>query len=196
MQRLILWMFAASIVALPSAAFGQGSFKGPSAEERIGFTGTVHAGPSLLTRYDEANQVGFNVDLYPGYQISPRVVLELNAGVHSFKQTRLSGAITERTSFIPAAVPGVRLRFPLATWFEPFLHSHFGLGIIRENTTGSGVQASDTKTSSVFTLNAGAGADFWVTDSVAVSIGARYRAYFGSFSLQVFDFSAGASFRF
>jgi opacity protein-like surface antigen len=196
MKRWIPWIFAASVIAFPAAAFGQGSFKGPSAEDRIGFTGTVHAGPSLLTQFDAPNQVGFNIDLYPGYQFTQRFVVELNAGFHSFKRTRMDGAVTVRDSFIPAAVPGIRVRFPWAGWFEPFVHSHFGLGLVRNKVTGSGTQASDTETTSVFTVNAGVGADFWVTDTIAVSTGVRYRAYFGNISREVIDFSAGASFRF
>jgi hypothetical protein len=200
MKRLTPLLIALSLLALPATGFAQGSFDGEQDEteessEQIGITGTVHIGPSLFfgraTGFGANAQAGFHLDIYPGYEISENLSVEMNLGFRNNPQ--LPGG---RISLIPVLVPGARYHFDLGSEVKPYVHGHLGLGFRRSTSVGFfGASASQARAS--FTLNYGGGVNYWINEYVGVGGGLTMRHHTSQNGLaSSFDVNLGTSFKF
>jgi opacity protein-like surface antigen len=159
---------------------------------KIGLTGTVQAGPSLFFDTPDATELGFNVDIYPGYEVTDGFSVELNLGFRSMDF--ITGFdTTNRFSYIPVFVPGVRYHVDTGIAVEPYLHGHLGLGLIR---IARGFSPEVTDRQAKFTFNYGAGIDVWVTDGFALGGGVTMRHYVDDSMINILDFNLGGSVKF
>jgi hypothetical protein len=200
MKRLTPLLIALSLFALPATGFAQGSFDGEQDEtqessDKIGITGTVHAGPSLFFGGGGPVQGGFHLDLYPGYEVVDDLSVELNLGF------RLNVGGAANSALIPVLVPGVRYQFDVGDSLKPYVHGHLGLAInsfsgATTNIPGFGSFSTGGGSTAVFTFNYGGGLNYWFNDTVAFSGGLTVRHYAGSGFLTSLGVNLGTALKF
>jgi opacity protein-like surface antigen len=161
-----------------------------------GLTGTVQAGPSLFFDTLDETEPGFNVDIYPGYEVTNGLSVELNLG---FRTLDFVTGIDAKNgfSYIPVFVPGVRYHVDSGVAVEPYLHGHLGLGLIRSSIGVLGTNRNEvTDREAKFTFKYGAGIDVWVTDGFALGAGVTMRHYLDDSMINILDFNVGGSVKF
>jgi opacity protein-like surface antigen len=176
-MRTLACLAVAATLAAPAAASAGGISLG------------ADAGVAIFT---DAEQIGFGVELYPGYQIIDGLDLELNLGFQRASENNVSTAI------IPI-MPGARYSFDLGGAIKPFAHAHIGPVIakvkLQEIDLGPLGSFGGSSSSTEFGMNLGGGVLFMLSDNVGVGGGVQWHHVFGDGGgLDIVDI--GADFRF
>ncbi|OGQ84271.1 MAG: hypothetical protein A2289_26285 [Deltaproteobacteria bacterium RIFOXYA12_FULL_58_15] len=171
-MRRLLCIFVLAINAWSSNAHAQG------------LALNVDAGYARLLNIDNGNGVALNV--YGGYEFASGIALELQVGFdYFFGERKLYEDYEVREAFsvlVVPLMPGVRFTPNLGVPVKPFLAAHVGPAFFEGTYRNEDAPPGDdsdvrVRTATVWGFNVGAGAQYLLTESMAVGFSAWWNMF-------------------